>query len=126
MNFIHIIAILALIQYLFFGILVGRARAKYGINAPAVSGNEHFERAFRIHANTLEQLVVFLPALFIAAHYWQPTVIALIGVVYLIGRFLYWRAYTADPQTRAVGFLLTVLPTFILILAGLAGAVFKA
>ncbi|UOO76837.1 MAPEG family protein [Neisseria sp. Dent CA1/247] len=126
MNFIHIIALLALIQYLFFGILVGRARAKYGINAPAVSGNEHFERAFRIQANTLEQLVVFLPALFIAAHYWQPTVIALIGVVYLIGRFLYWRAYTADPQTRAVGFLLTVLPTFILILAGLAGAVFRA
>ncbi|OSI33853.1 MAPEG family protein [Neisseria dumasiana] len=126
MNLIHTVALLALIQYLYFGFAVGRARAKYGVNAPAVSGNEHFERAFRIQANTLEQLVVFLPALFIASYYWNETPIAAIGAVYLIGRFLYRRAYTADPQTRAVGFLLTVIPTFILILAGLVGAVFKA
>ncbi|KPN71962.1 MAPEG family protein [Neisseria sp. 83E34] len=126
MNFIHIVALLALIQYFFFGFMVGRARSKYGIHAPAVSGNEHFERALRIQQNTLEQLVVFLPALFIAAVYWSEGIIALIGVVYLVGRFVYWRAYTADPQTRAIGFLLTVIPSFVLITAALIGAVFKA
>ncbi|WP_107688169.1 MAPEG family protein [Neisseria wadsworthii] len=126
MNFIHIVAILALIQYFFFGFMVGRARSKYGIHAPAVSGNEHFERALRIQQNTLEQLVVFLPALFIAAVYWSEGIIALFGVVYLVGRFIYWRAYTADPQTRAIGFLLTVIPSFVLMIAGLIGAVFKA
>ncbi|EGZ49995.1 MAPEG family protein [Neisseria wadsworthii] len=126
MNFIHIVTILALIQYFFFGFMVGRARSKYGIHAPAVSGNEHFERALRIQQNTLEQLVVFLPALFIAAVYWSEGIIALIGVVYLVGRFIYWRAYTADPQTRAIGFLLTMIPSFVLMIAGLIGAMFKA
>lgn len=126
MNFIHIVAILALIQYFFFGFMVGRARSKYGIHAPAVSGNEHFERALRIQQNTLEQLVVFVPALFIAAAYWSEGSVALVGVVYLVGRFVYWRAYTADPNSRAIGFLLTVIPSFVLIIAGLMGAVFEA
>ncbi|OSI13440.1 MAPEG family protein [Neisseria canis] len=126
MNLIHIVAILALIQYFFFGFMVGRARSKYGIHAPAVSGNEHFERALRIQQNTLEQLVVFLPALFIAAVYWSEGFVALTGVVYLVGRFVYWRAYRADPNSRAIGFLLTVIPSFVLIIAGLIGAVFEA
>lgn len=126
MNLLHITAILALIQYFFFGFLVGRARSIYGIHAPAVSGNEHFERALRIQQNTLEQLVVFLPALFIAAHYWPQHIVAAIGAVYLVGRFIYRRAYAADPQTRAAGFLLTVIPSFVLMAAGLAGALFKA
>lgn len=125
MNYIHIVTLLALMQYFYFGFCVARARAKYGVYAPAVSGNEHFERAFRIQANTLEQMVVFLPALYIAAFYWNEILIAAIGAVYLAGRFLYRRAYTADPKTRAAGFLLTVAPTFILMAAGLAGAVFK-
>lgn len=125
MNYIHIVTLLALMQYFYFGFCVARARAKYGVYAPAVSGNEHFERAFRIQANTLEQMVVFLPALYIAAFYWNETLVAAIGAVYLAGRFLYRRAYTADPKTRAAGFLLTVAPTFILMAAGLAGAVFK-
>ena len=125
MNYIHIVTLLVLMQYFYFGFCVARARAKYGVYAPAVSGNEHFERAFRIQANTLEQMVVFLPALYIAAFYWNETLVAAIGAVYLAGRFLYRRAYTADPKTRAAGFLLTVAPTFILMAAGLAGAVFK-
>ena len=125
MNYIHIVTLLALMQYFYFGFCVARARAKYGVYAPAVSGNEHFERAFRIQANTLEQMVVFLPALYIAAFYWNEILIAAIGAVYLAGRFLYRRAYTADPKTRAAGFLLTVAPTFILMAAGLAGALFK-
>lgn len=125
MNYIHIVTLLALMQYFYFGFCVARARAKYGVYAPAVSGNEHFERAFRIQANTLEQMVVFLPALYIAAFYWNETLVAAIGAVYLAGRFLYRRAYTADPKTRTAGFLLTVAPTFILMAAGLAGAVFK-
>ncbi|MFS6938420.1 MAPEG family protein [Neisseria animaloris] len=126
MNYIHIIALLALLQYGFFGIMVGRARSKYSIHAPAISGNEHFERVFRVHTNTLEQLIIFLPALFIAGTYWSDAVIALIGLVYLCGRFIYWRTYTENPQTRAVGFLLTAIPNIILIIAGLTGIFFNS
>ena len=123
MNYVHIVALLAVLQFFVFGILVGRARAKYGIKAPATSGNEEFERAFRVHMNTLEQLVGFLPALLIAGIYWPDAVVAGIGVVYLVGRFVYRRSYLADPAKRGPGFGLTVLPTFVLLAAGLLGAI---
>ncbi len=122
MNYVHIVAVLAVLQFFLFGILVGRARAKYGVKAPATSGNEHFERAFRVHMNTLEQLIGFLPALLIAGLYWPNTIIASIGVIYLVGRFLYRQLYIADPAKRGPGFLLTVIPTFTLLAAALVGA----
>ena len=123
MTYIHIIATLAVVQYFVFGILVGRARAKYGVKAPAISGNESFERAFRVQMNTLEQLAGFLPAMFIAAQYWPAKAVAAVGVVYLLGRFVYWRSYLNDPTKRQLGFLITVVPTFILLGASLVGAV---
>ncbi len=123
MNYLHIVAILAIAQFFYFGVLVGQARGKYGIKAPAVSGHEGFDRAFRVQMNTLEQLVAFLPALFIAGLHWSNGWVAAIGVIYLIGRIVYWRSYVADPAKRGLGFLLTVLPTFALLAAGLVGAV---
>src|SRR5688572_28249800 len=122
MNYVHIVAVLAILQFFLFGILVGRARAKYGIKAPAKSGNELFEREFRVHVNTLEQLVGFLPALLIASVYWPNAIIASIGAVYLAGRFYYRRLYLADPSKRGPGFALSVLPTFTLLAASLIGA----
>ena len=122
MNLIHIVALLTVIQYLYFGVRVGRARSRYGIKAPAVAGHEMFERAYRVQMNTLEQLVGFLPALLIAGVYWPQAVVAAVGVVYLIGRALYRHQYMQDPARRAPGFVLTVLPTAILLLAGLVGA----
>lgn len=121
MNYVHIIAVLAVLQFFQFGILVGRARGKYGVHAPATSGHEGFDRAFRVQMNTLEQLVGFLPALLLASLYWPNAIIAGIGAVYLIGRFLYQRSYVTDPSKRAAGFLLTVIPTFVLLLSVLVG-----
>lgn len=121
MNYVHIIAVLAILQFFYFGILVGRARGTYGVKAPATSGHEGFDRAFRVQMNTLEQLVAFLPALLLASLYWPNAVVAGIGVVYLVGRFLYRQAYITDPAKRGPGFLLTVIPTFVLLLAVLVG-----
>ena len=126
MNYVHIVALLAIIQFIIFGIFVGQARGKYGIKAPAMTGNEHFERAARVQMNTLEQLVCFLPALLMAAVYWPQVYVAAVGVVYLVGRTLYRQAYVADPAKRGLGFLLTFLPTTLLILEGLVGAVTRA
>ena len=125
MNYVHIVALLAIVQFIVFSILVGQARGKYGIAAPAMTGNEHFERAVRVQMNTLEQLICFLPALLIAAVYWSPVYVAAVGVVYLVGRTIYRQAYVADPQKRGLGFLLTFLPTVLLALAGLAGGVLR-
>jgi glutathione S-transferase len=126
MNYVHIVALLALAQYLAFGVLAGGARSKYKIAAPAITGNEHFERAYRVQMNTLEQLVGFLPCLLIAGVYWPAPWVAGIGAVYLIGRILYRQAYVNDPAKRGLGFLLTFLPTVVLLLMGLVGVGYRA
>lgn len=123
MNYVHIVAVLAIIQFLLFGILVGRARRRHGVKPPATSGHDSFERAFRVHVNTLEQLVAFLPALFMASVYWPSAIVAGVGAVYIVGRFLYRGLYLADPAKRRPGFLLTVIPTFLLLGAALVGAI---
>lgn len=125
MNYVDIVAVFAVLQFVFFSVLVGRARGKYGVHAPAVTGHALFERAYRIQMNTLEQVVVFLPALFLAANYWSNAVVGGVGLVYLVGRFVYWQAYMAAPERRAVGFALSVLPSLGLLLAALVGAILK-
>ena len=126
MNYVHIVALLAIVQFIVFSMLVGAARGKYKIAAPAMTGNEHFERAVRVQMNTLEQLVCFVPALLIAAVYWPPIYVAAAGVVYLVGRILYRQAYVNDPAKRGLGFMLTLFPTILLVLAGLVGAVMRS
>lgn len=123
MHFVHIVALLAVAQYFVFGALVGKARGQYGVKAPAVTGHEQFERAYRVQMNTLEMLAAFLPSLLIAAQYWSGAMVAGIGAVYLLGRVLYRQAYVADPGKRQLGFILTALPTAVLMVIGLVGAV---
>lgn len=122
MPYVHLVALLAIAQFIAFCVLVARARGRYGIAAPATSGHALFERAYRVQMNTLEQLAAFLPSLLIAAAYWSPSWVAGIGMVYLLGRGLYAVAYVRDPARRTLGFALTVLPTLALLLLGVAGA----
>lgn len=118
---VSLVTLLALIEYFAFSALVGRARATYGVKAPAMSGHEVFDRYFRVHYNTLELLIMFVPALWIAATYWNPLWMAGIGAVYLVGRILYLQGYVRDPKTRSIGFGLSITPIGILVLFALAG-----
>lgn len=117
------IAMLALVEYLYFGTQVGRARVRSGLKAPAVTGDEHFERAFRAHYNTLEQLIVFLPALYASGYYLHELYAVAAGVAFLIGRALYFRAYVADPTRRGPGMMITMAANVALVIGGLLGAV---
>ena len=121
MNYVDLIAVLAIAQFIFFAMLVGRARGRYGVKAPAVSGHELFERAYRVQMNTLELLVAFLPLLFIAAKYWPQPYVAIVGLIYLVGRFVYWRSYTAAPASRGIGFALSFFPILALLIGTLVG-----
>jgi glutathione S-transferase len=123
MKFIDLAALVALLQLFFFWGLVGRARGKYGIKAPAVTGHELFERAYRIQMNTIELIVLFLPALYLAAKYWSPTYAAIAGAIYISGRFLYWRTYMSAPESRQLGFALSIGPIVVLLLASLVGII---
>lgn len=122
MGLTAIVISLALIEYVIFTILVGKARGTYKIDAPAVTGDPKFECYYRVQQNTLEQLVLFIPGMMIFSSYVRADVAAGLGVVFIIGRFLYFKGYVKDPSKRGIGFLLTFLPNVILIIGGLIGA----
>ena len=97
--------------------LVGRARARYDVPAPACTGSEEFERRFRVQMNTLEQLVLLLPALWLCAVWVGEIYAGLGGLVWSIGRVIYVVTYLKNPKSREIGFVLTVTPTITMIVA---------
>jgi glutathione S-transferase len=103
--------------------MVGQARTKHGIKAPAVTGNEHFERAYRVQMNTVEQMVFFLPALWLYALLVSDVGAAVSGLIWVIGRAIYAVSYVRDPSSRHVGAMITVLVQFALFLGAAYGVV---
>lgn len=122
MHLVTIVVTLALLEYIAFAMLVGGARGKYGVKAPAVTGHEMFERYYRVQMNTLELLVVFVPAIWLFADYVDARWAAGLGTIYLVGRVVYFRSYVKDPASRGAGFGLSMLP----VLAMVIGALFAA
>jgi uncharacterized membrane protein YecN with MAPEG domain len=119
-----LVTLAALLLHLMLGINVGRARHKSGVQAPATTGDQMLERAFRVHYNTLEWLPVFLGALWIFAIYWNDRVAAALGVVWIIGRILYARGYMADPVKRGPGFGIQALATLALLLGAIGRVIY--
>ena len=107
MTLVHIVIALGLIEFFVFLMAVGRARGTYQLPAPATSGNEMFERYFRVQMNTIEQLVIFLPSILLFARYVHPLIAAALGLVFVIGRWVYFRGYVKDPRKRSMGFVLS-------------------
>jgi uncharacterized membrane protein YecN with MAPEG domain len=123
MTWVAVVASLALIEYVVILMLTGQARGRFGVPAPATTGNPSFERYFRVQQNTIEQLVIFLPSIFLFATYVSEGVAAALGLVFVLGRVIYARGYIEDPAKRGPGFMLTFLPNVILLLGGLVGAI---
>tara|TARA_R110002124_G_scaffold258966_2_gene424744 strand:+ start:871 stop:1269 length:399 start_codon:yes stop_codon:yes gene_type:complete len=96
----------AVLMTIIFMARVGMARGKTGIKAPAMSGSEEFERANRVHLNTVEQMVLFLPVLWIFATLAGDLYAGIGALVWLIGRVLYSQGYMADPGKRELGFMI--------------------
>ena len=113
----------ALLQFIGFGIEVGRARGRFGVQAPATSGHPEFDRYFRVHMNTLEQLVVLLPAALAFATFVGDLWAAIGVAVYVLGRFIYFASYIRDPASRGLGFILSALPAWVMVIGAIAGAV---
>ena len=122
MDIVHTVIGLALLQFFVFGGLVGRARVKSGVEAPAMTGDPMFERYHRVHYNTMEQLVIFIPGMLLFGTYVSPLVASVLGVIYILGRIVYLRAYIGEPSSRGPGYGLTVLPIVVLLLGGLGAA----
>ena len=120
---IVLVTVAALLLYFYMGMRIGAARGKHKIPAPATTGHPEFERVFRVQMNTLEWLPIFLPALWIAAYYWDARIVAAVGVVWIIGRFMYMEGYIAEAGKRSMGFMVQGIATLVLLIACIAGAV---
>jgi len=108
--------------YFFTSFRVGKARATFGIKAPAITGNADFERVFRVQMNTLEWMPIFLPSLWLFAIYVSDWLAAVIGLVWIVGRILYLTGYSQAAEKRGPGFGIQALAYGIL-LAGVLGTV---
>jgi uncharacterized MAPEG superfamily protein len=126
MELVAIVAGLAIAEYFVFVVLCGQARGRYDVAAPSTTGNTTFERFYRVQMNTVEQLVVFLPALWLFAVYVNAPAAAGLGLVFILGRALYARGYLSDPGRRGPGFGLTLLANGTLLIGGLLGAIAAA
>jgi glutathione S-transferase len=121
MNGVAMITVLALLEYLALGGLVGRARIKFKIEAPATTGNPEFERYFRVHQNSLEALIVFVPSLWLFQRYVSNSVAIALGLIFLAGRIIYAIGYIQQPEKRAGGAGITFITNGILVLGSLIG-----
>ncbi len=119
------VTILSILFVFYTGMVVAQMRGKHKIDAPAVAGNPEFERAYRVQVNTLEQFVMFLPLLWLATRYFHllPWLPAVLGLVWIVGRFLYMQGYLAAAEKRSTGFLITSVATAGLLVLSVWGIV---
>lgn len=126
MDMIATVAALMLVEYFVFAMLVGVVRGKTGIDAPATTGDPRLERILRVQMNTLEQLIIALPAMWLFGLYVSATWGAGLGLVFIVGRIIYCMGYLSDPKKRGPGFLIGFLATIVLMFGGLYGAAMAA
>jgi glutathione S-transferase len=121
MELVYGTILLALLEYIVMSALVGRARAKTGIRAPAMTGHPEFERANRVHLNTLENLIIFVPAVWIFATYVSTAWAAGLGALFVVARALYAVGYLQAAEKRSIGAGITGIVTIVLVVGGLIG-----
>jgi glutathione S-transferase len=122
-NYTAIVTLLAVLFYFYTSIEVAKARGKFGVEVPAISGQPDFERVFRVQMNTLEWMPIFLPSLWLFAVYVNDAAAAAIGLVWIFGRTLYFRGYIKAAEKRSNGFLIQTLAAGVLLIGAFAGIV---
>jgi glutathione S-transferase len=121
-----IVTLLALLEYTVLGVMVGRARGTYGVEAPATTGNPDFERIFRVHVNTLEHLIVFIPAVWIFSLTINYHLGVILGLLFVIARIVYAQGYISAAGKRATGAVATAAINATLVLCSLIWLIVKA
>ena len=124
-HFTALVTCLAVAFFFFTTTQVSRARAAFGIKAPATTGHPDFERVFRVQMNTLEWMPIFLPALWLFAIYINDAAAAALGAVWIIGRLMYWNGYKQAANKRSMGFAVQATAAFALWLGALGMIVWR-
>ena len=116
-----LLILVALLQYLVFTFQTGISRPNKEVYAPKTSGNEIWERMFRVHQNTLEQLIIYIPGVLIFSHYIGYLWVLIPGITFIVGRQIYAITYVKNPKSRTLGFGLTIVSNVALVIGGLIG-----
>jgi glutathione S-transferase len=119
MVWVSAVVLLAVLQFVVLGMIVGLARGRFNVPAPATTGHPTFERLFRIHQNSLEMLIAFVPGVWLYGWWVSQTWATALGVLFLAARILYAIQYVRDPKTRAIGASLSFIIILILIVGDL-------
>ncbi len=125
MDYVNLIMLIALVEYIAFILIVGGTRNRYGVLAPETTGNETWERFHRVQVNTTEQLVLFLPSIYSFAYYISELWATGLGFVYLLGRIIYFFAYKNSPEKRMIGAAMTTFPSYIMVFGAITGVIYN-
>jgi glutathione S-transferase len=124
-HFTALVTCLAILFYFLTSVQVGKARATFGVKAPAISGNPDFERVFRVQMNTLEWMPIFLPALWLFAIYISDAIAAALGLIWIAGRILYMIGYSKAATKRGPGFGIQAVAAFLLWLGAIVAIAWR-
>jgi glutathione S-transferase len=124
-NYTAIVTLLAIALYFFIATRVAAAHHKFGVKLPATSGNPDFERVFRAHTNMLEWMPTFLVPLWLCAIYLSDVAAAALGLVWIIGRVIYFVGYSQAVEKRLPGFLIQTTACLLLFIGAAAGIVMR-
>jgi len=120
-----IVTLLAVAFYFFLATRVAVARGKFNVKLPATSGDLDFERIFRVHMNTLEWMPTFLVPLWLCAFYLSDIAAAVLGLLWIAGRVLYFAGYRKAVEGRLPGFFVQSTACLLLFIGAIVGIVMR-
>lgn len=124
-HYTAIVTILAVMFYFFIATRVSAARAKFGVKLPAITGQPDFDRIYRVQLNTLEWMPIFLPLLWLSAIYFSDAASAAVGLLWIVGRILYFRGYSQAVEKRLPGFAIQAIACVLLFIGAVTGLVME-
>lgn len=119
-----IVTLLMALAYFWMALTVARTHARTGILAPTMTGDPALERTCRAHANMLEWIPIFLPSMWLFAIYWSANIAAALGLLWIIGRVIYFYGYIAEPKKRYPGFFIQSSAAFVLLFGALGRIIY--
>jgi glutathione S-transferase len=123
--FTALVTLLAVVFYFFLATRVAGARGKFNVKLPAIAGHPDFERVYRVHMNTLEWMPIFLPLLWLCAFYFSDRAAAVLGLVWIGGRVVYFLGYTKAVEKRLPGFFIQSAACVLLLIGAVAGVIMQ-
>jgi glutathione S-transferase len=123
---VALVTLVTVAVYFWMATQVSRTRVKLGMLPPVMTGDPVLERTIRAHSNTLEWLPIFLPSLWLFAIYWNSNVAAALGLVWLVGRIVYFVGYVSEARKRFPGFFIQATAAGILLFGAIGRIAYLA